>query len=76
MSTLLTTRRLRRLPQAVPIGVSTPANKSRKADGLHVNIVDDEGTISFSPGTKEELNYGTGSAIKVKNARYVSNKGQ
>jgi hypothetical protein len=62
--------------QAVPIGVSTPTNKSRKADGLHVTIVDDESAISFRAGTKEELDYCTGSAIKVKNARYVSNKGQ
>jgi hypothetical protein len=40
---------------------------------VHVSIVDDEGTISVSAVTKEELDHYTGSAIKVRKARYAQN---
>jgi hypothetical protein len=56
---------------AVPIGVSTTANKSGKAYGVHLHLVDGGGTISLSARTKEELDHCIDSAIKARQAGYA-----
>jgi hypothetical protein len=49
---------------------------SRKADDLHVDIADDDGTISVSAGTKKELDHCMNSAIKVREAGYAQKRQQ